>query len=288
MEYKKYLPEIILAAVITVFAGIIIIPSISKCIGNDKKSDCRTNMYAMLNVLSRHIAGEGVDGEWHNMILNGQSDNAVEILADEAGREYDRTIDSSDYYFERRENILYTRCKDHHDIVDISLVLANVPAEEEKLTARLGWNANTERKIADTSIPSGNSFVVDAGTDGRYCVSARSWDEYVADAMAENGKTYNSSLVFYNGAYYYPDGFNIVNYLENTDPINYAMDIDLPSNPAYFIPVDTAAAASGRFSEDAHDGSLMIERGSIYIWQSRPSKRLSGGWIKMECEIKKL
>lgn len=303
MEFKKFLLDFIrnidikrikwreiLAAVLIIAAiGVIIIPPVAKSIENDGKNRCDSNMYILVNKLSYHMSEEGDDGEWHNMILNGHSDKALEMLIDEAKADNSiNNIKSSDYYFEKRNSYLYLKSKRYPELNDRNLLIENV-SEEEKYFGTFGWNSNVDRRIADVTALGGSSFIMDAGTEGKYCISAWTWADYVAGATAEDGKVYSASIVFYDGVYYYyPDGFKVRNSLDNSSPFRYAADPDNIYQSAYCIPVDTASVISGRFSTDSHEGSLMAEGGEVYIWQTRPSKSQSKGWIKIECEIKKL
>ncbi len=281
--------ELLAGAVIAAISGVIIIPSVGKCVENDKKNHCNSAMYIIMEKLSSHLAAESADGEWHNMILNGESDKALEMLVGEAAGENKMKIDSSSYYFEKRGNTLYLRCGEHPELKDRNILLANVPPEEEKDFGTLGWNSNTNRRIADVTTLGGSSFIIDAGQQGKYCVSAWEWADYVAGATAEDGKIYPAAVVHYDGMYYYyPDGFKVINTAANTNPFRYAVDPDSTRQAAYCIPVDTSSVMSGRFSSNSHEGSLMAENEEVYIWQTRPSKAQSKGWIKIECETKKL
>lgn len=302
MDLKKFLSEIIksidvkrikwrelaVTAVIAALAGVIIIPSVAQCFENGRKSKCNSRMYLLADKLSWHMSGEGPDGEWHNMVLNGRSDEALEILAREAKTDNGWTINPESYYFERRNNIIYVRCKNHPELKDRNVLIEDIPTEE-KYFGTLGWNSNADRKIADVTTLGGSSFIIDAGADGRYCVSAWSWTDYVAGATAEDGKVYGASVIYYDGVYYYyPEGFKVRNYAANSSPFRYAVDPDSEYQAAYCIPIDLSSLVSGRFSSDSHEGSLMVEDGNIYIWQTRPSKSFGKGWIKIECESKKL
>lgn len=302
MEFKRFLSEILkninfkrikwkeiaVTAVIAVLAGVIILPSVAKCIDNGKKSKCSSQMYILADRLSLHMSGEGPEGEWHYMILNGKSGKALEILTGEAKTEYGWTINPEDFYFERRDNIIYVRSKEYPEITDRKFPIEEIPSEEGYFGS-FGWNANTDRQIENVTTLGGRSFIVDAGANGRYCISAWEWQDYVNDAAVEDGKTYGSSIVYYDGVYYYyPDGFRVRNYSENTNPFRYAVDTEDEYRPAYCITIDVSAVVSGRFSVDSHEGSLMVESGSVYIWQTRPSKKFGKGWIQIECETKKL
>ncbi len=302
MELKKFLSEILqnidfkrikwkeiaVTAVIAALAGVIILPSVAKCIDNGKKSKCSSRMYILADRLSRHMSGEGPEGEWHDMILNGKSGRALEIIAAEAKTEDGWTINPEDFYFERRDNIIYVRSKEYPEITDKKFPIEELPPEE-KYFGSFGWNANTDRQIENVTTLGGRSFIVDAGADGRYCISAWEWRDYVNGAAAEDGKNYGPAVVYYDGVYYYyPDGFRVRNHFDNTNPFRYAVDTENEYQSAYCIPIDVSAVASGRFRVDSHEGSLMIESGGIYIWQTRPSKKLGKGWIQIECETKKL
>lgn len=302
MEFKKFLSEILesidfkrikwreilVTAVIAAFAGVIIIPSIGKCVENDGLRKCNSRMYVMMEKISWHISTEEADGEWHNMLLNGRSVEAIEAAAAEARADNDMNIDVSDYYIEKRDNILYLRCKEHQELKDRKIVIGDI-SEEEKYFGTLGWNSNANRRIADVTALGGRSFIVDAGSEGKYCVSAWDWADYVAGATAEDGKVYGASTVFYDGVYYYyPDGFKVRNSSANSSPFRYAVNPDSTGQAAYCITVDTSSVVSGRFSTESHEGSLMVEEGEVYIWQTRPSKTQGKGWIRIECESKKL
>lgn len=281
--------ELLVTLVVAVVAGVILIPSVGKCIENDKKNKCNSHMYIIMDKLSWHLSNDGTDGEWHNMILGGKSDEALEIIVDEALRENNVKINSSDYYFEKRGNTLYLRCSEHQELKDRNLLLANAAEEEEKEPGTLGWNSNSNRRIADVTMLGGSSFIIDSGAGGRYCVSAWNWEDYVAGATAEDGKVYSASVVYYDNVYYYyPDGFKVVNSAVNSNPFRYAVNPDNTRQEAYCIPVDTSSVINGRFSTGSHEGSLMVENSEVYIWQMRPSKTQSKGWIKVECETKKL
>lgn len=280
--------ELLVTVVIAAIAGVIIIPSVVTCAENDKKNKCNSNMYIIMDKLSWHLSNDTADGEWHNMILGGESDKALEILADEALKENKRKINKADYYFEKRGNTLYLRCSKHPELTDRNLLLANV-TEAEKDFGVFGWNSNSDRRIADVTMLGGSSFVIDFGSEGKYCVSAWNWEDYVAGATAEDGKEYSASVIYYDNVYYYyPDGFKVMNSRVNSNPFRYAVDPDNTRQAAYCIPVDTSSVISGRFSTGSHEGSLMAEDGELYIWQTRPSKLQSKGWIKIECETKKL
>lgn len=280
--------ELLVTAVVAAIAGVIIIPSVGKCVENDRKNHCNSHMYTIMDKLSWHLAAEESDGEWHNMILNGESDKAMEIVIGEALKENDMKIDQSKYYFEKRGNLLYLRCSEHPELNERKVLLSNIP-EEEKYFGTLGWNSNSGRRIADITALGGSSFIIDAGQEGKYCISAWTWTDYVTGATAEDGKIYDAAIVYYDGVYYYyPDGFKVRNTAANSNPFRYAVDPDNTRQAAYCIPVDTASIVSGRFSSDSHEGSLLAEEGEVYIWQTRPSKTQGKGWIKIECETKKL
>lgn len=302
MEIKRFLSEILkninlkrikwkeiaVTAAVAALAGVIIIPSVAKCVDNDKKSKCGSRMYVLADRLSAHMSGEGPDGEWHNMVLGGKSVEALEILAAEAKADEGWIINPEDFYIERRDNIIYVRSKEYPEITDKKFPIEALPSAEKQVGG-FGWNANADRQIEDVTTLGGRSFIVDAGADGRYCVSAWDWQDYVRDAAAEDGKTYGASVVYYDGVYYYyPDGFRVQNYSENTNPFSYAVDTENEYRTAYCITVDVSATVSGRFSVDSREGSLMVENGSVYIRQTRPSKKAGKGWIQIECETKKL
>lgn len=281
--------EAAVTAVIIILIGFIIIPSVNKCIINGNKNKCSSKMYLLITQLSNHLAEEPDGGEWHDMILNGHSDEALEILADEVKENKNWNIKSSDYYFEINGNELILRCKKHKDITDRSILLANVEDDNDKDIGILGWNTNELREIKEIKTLGDDALILDAGKAGKYCLAAWSWDDYVKETKAEGDKVFGASIVLYDGAYYYyPDGFRIRKNAENSNPFKYAEDLEDSKEGAYCIPFDTDSVSNERFSPDNHEGSLMVEEDTIYIWQSQASRELSKGWIKVYCEYKKL
>jgi hypothetical protein len=280
--------EIAATAIIIVIVGVIIIPSVGKCIGNGRKNKCSSRMYLLLNQLSEHLTQELQGGEWHDMILNGNSSEALEILADEVKEKRGWKINSDDYYFETKGNELVLRCKKHKEITDKTLLITNVKTEEKEW-GTFGWNSNAEREIKDIRTLGDDALIIDAGAAGKYCLAAWSWADYVEETEAEGDKEYGASIVLYDGKYYYyPDGFRIRKGAENSNPFKYAEDLEDSNEGAYCIPFDTDSISDARFSPDNHEGSLMIEDGAVYIWQAQPSRELSKGWIKVYCQYKKL
>lgn len=270
-------------------AGIIILPPIGKCIENGKEINCNSCMYTIIDKLSWRLANDTEDGEWRNMILNGQSVKALEIIAEECLSENNLKVNTSDYYFIRKDNVLYLRCKKHTENKNKSILLSGIEEEGEKDFGTLGWNSNQNREIGDISSLGGSSFMVDAGMEGKYCISAWDWKNYTDNAAAEGDKTYGPSIIFYGGVYYYyPDGFLVKKSSANGSPLRYAFDTENTRKAAYCITIDTSSVLAGRFSTDSHEGSLLVENSELYIWQPKPSKSFSKGWIKIECESKKL
>lgn len=281
--------EIIAAVIIVILIGFIIIPSVSKCIENGRRNKCSSRMYLLLNQLSEHLTAESTDGEWHNMILNGSSGEALEILAEEVKENKGWSIKSTDYYFEVKDNELILRCKKHKDITDRSIILTGINNDTAKNLGTLGWNTNEQREIRNIKTLGDDALIIDAGEMGKYCLAAWSWADYVKEANTEGDKVFGASIILYDGAYYYyPDGFRIRKNAENSNPFKYAEDLENSKEGAYCIPFDVNSVSDGRFSPDNHEGSLMVEEDGIYIWQTQPSRELSKGWIKVYCEYIKL
>lgn len=282
--------ELAAATIIIILIGVIIIPSVGKCIENGRKNKCSSKMYLLLNQLSEHFTEEPQGGEWHDMVLKGNSAEALKILADEVKEDRGWKIKSTDYYFEMRGNELVIRCRKHKDLTDRNILIASLNNESEDLKT-LGWNTNTKREIKNIKTLGNDALIIDAGISGKYCLAAWSWNDYVEETKTAEGsdKVFGASIILYDGSYYYyPDGFRIRKNAENTNPFKYAEDLEDKNEGAYCIPFDTKSVSSGRFSPDNHEGSLMIEEGMVYIWQAQPSRELSKGWIRVYCEYKKL
>lgn len=135
---------------------------------------------------------------------------------------------------------------------------------------------------------------VDFGSKGIYTLAAWDWTDFVAEASQSEGgaKTFDASIVYYDGAYYYyPDGFTIDSRRDNTDPASSAADTDDPVRAAYRIEFKTDVIIGSKENAEemkkAENGALMLEEEQVYIWQTEPSKELGTGWIRVYCELKK-
>lgn len=133
-------------------------------------------------------------------------------------------------------------------------------------------------------------LIVDGGINGRYELAQWEWSDYVEEAstMGER-EIFGASIIRYNGKYYYyPDGLQIINGKDNTDPFKFALDTDDETKPAYYIEFDTDSIIRNSSDEKKiHEGSLKVENGLIYIWQDKASKELPEGWIRVYCELSK-
>lgn len=281
--------EITTAAILAILAGFIIFPSAYKSAQNGQKNKCSSRMYLMLSHLSEHLLEE--DGiEWQNMALENDGE-AIAKLAEEVIEKDGWKINKNDYYFELSGKDLILRCKKHKDITDRKILLSNLDETEELDLKNLGWNVNASREIKNIQLLGDDAMIINAGISGKYCLAAWKWEDYVEEAKnaEEDDKVFGASIILYDGAYYYyPDGFRIRKNALNTHPFKYAEDLENRREGAYCIPFDTASVSVGRFSQNNHDGSIMIEDEEIFIWQSQPSRELGKGWIKVYCEYKKL
>lgn len=133
-------------------------------------------------------------------------------------------------------------------------------------------------------------LIVDAGINGRYELAQWEWRDFVEEASAMGyDEVFGASIIRVGGKYYYyPDGLKIVNQNPNTDPINYALDTEDETKPAYYIEIDTNSVIRNSFDErKIHEGSIKADNSLIYIWQDNPSKELPAGWIRVYCELNK-
>ncbi|MCC8169986.1 MAG: hypothetical protein LIO59_06460 [Oscillospiraceae bacterium] len=279
------------AAIIIILVGFTVLPSIGKCITNGSENKCSSKMYLLISQLSEHLADEPQGGEWHDMILNGKSDEALEILAQEVLEKKVWKIDSGDYYFEKSGGELVLRCVKHKNITDRTILISGAEDSGEKDLGTLGWNSNTNREIKDVKSLGNDALILDAGVAGKYCLAAWPWQDFVEEAKAstESDTVFDASIMLYDGIYYYyPDGFRIRKDAQNTNPFKYAEDLFDSKEGAYCIPFDTNSVSTSRFSQNNHEGSLMVEEDGIFIWQTQPSRELSKGWIKVYCQYKKL
>lgn len=129
---------------------------------------------------------------------------------------------------------------------------------------------------------------VDFGGDKRFVLSAWGWSDYVKDTTSENNTT-GASIVFYKGDYlYYPDGFFVDLFKNNTNPTISAMDIDDKSKPAYYIKIKKTEIAKSENEENPKEGMLWLgENDEIFIWQEKASKEADAGWLRVYCEVEK-
>lgn len=133
-------------------------------------------------------------------------------------------------------------------------------------------------------------LIIDGGINGKFELASWEWNDYVEEASMEiTGKEFDASIIKYNGRYYYyPDGLYIENDRKNSDPLNFALDIDDHSKSAYNIEFDTDSVILNSNDRDKiHNGSLRVENDYVYIWQDEPCKALSEGWIRVYCEMNK-
>lgn len=137
-------------------------------------------------------------------------------------------------------------------------------------------------------------LIISFGEKGSYELAAWDWSDYVAEANQTEGssKNFDASIVYFkNKYYYYPDGFNIDKRRNNSNPETSAADIDDVTVAAYRIEFKPDIIISSKEDKQemtkAVDGALMLEENQAYIWQSRPSKELASGWIRVFCEMKK-
>lgn len=281
--------EITAVAALAVLAGFVVFPSAYKSAQNGQKNKCSSRMYLILSHLSEHLLED--DGmEWQEMALKNDSE-AIVKLAEEVSEKDGWKIDENDYYFELSGKDLILRCQKHGDITDRKILLSNLDETEEQDLKNLGWNVNADREVKDIQPLGEDALIIDAGISGKYCLAAWKWENYVEEAKnsEETDTVFGASIILYDDAYYYyPDGFRIRKNAANTNPFKYAEDLENRREGAYCIPFDIDSVSVGRFSQNNHDGAVMIEDGEIFIWQSQSSRELGKGWIKVYCEYRKL
>ena len=131
-------------------------------------------------------------------------------------------------------------------------------------------------------------LIVEARGAGKYELAAWDWKDFVAEAQAGgSNETFGASIVRADGGYYYyPDGFTIDIQKPNTDPFAYALDTDDKNKAAYSIKFDIGSVITDT-NDTPHNGSVRVNSDKIYIWQEKPSKELSAGWIRVYCDIMK-
>lgn len=132
-------------------------------------------------------------------------------------------------------------------------------------------------------------LIVEERGEGKYELAAWDWNDFVKEANGDESgvETFGASIVRTDGRYYYyPDGFTIDASKPNTDPFTYALDTDDKSKAAYSIEFDTSSIIEDK-DDTPHNGSVRVSSDKIYIWQEKPSKELSAGWIRVYCDIMK-
>lgn len=141
--------------------------------------------------------------------------------------------------------------------------------------------------IADDDVA---PLIIDGGLDGTFELASWEWSDYVYEASLEkSGKTFGASIVRYNGDYYYyTDGMTIVNNNDNTSPMEYALDTEDNTKPAYCIKFDVdSVILTDNDEKKIHNGSVKVENDLIYIWQELSSKTEGPGWIRVYCDLEK-
>ena len=131
-------------------------------------------------------------------------------------------------------------------------------------------------------------LIVEERGEGKYELAAWDWKDFVAEAEESgNSETFGASIVRADGKYYYyPDGFTIDTQKPNTDMFTYALDTDNKSKAAYSIEFDTSSIIEDG-DDTPHNGSVRVSNDKIYVWQEKPSKELSAGWIRVYCDVMK-
>lgn len=119
-KVKITIVDISVIFIVLVLAGIVIVPSLSKCIDNGKKTVCERHMNEMLAVLSKELTAEEEQGRtyWHDLIKNGNYQKLITSLHDKTDNS---EFSPSDYYIQTGEEDITLFCKEHKGKTGVSM-----------------------------------------------------------------------------------------------------------------------------------------------------------------------
>lgn len=111
-KIKINIADISVILMVLVLAGIVIVPSLSRCIDNREKIICDEHMYKMLSVLSDELTDESGHGGtyWHDLIKDGNYQKLISSLHDKTNS---KNLNPSDYYIQTGDEEITLFCKEH-------------------------------------------------------------------------------------------------------------------------------------------------------------------------------
>lgn len=112
--------ELSAIAIVLILSCIVIVPSLTRCVTNKKRSDCSKHMYTMLSILSNELEREQLQGGayWHDTIKNGNYQKLIASLSDKTKN---KSFPSTDYYMQTGDETLAIYCKKHKDMSEHSI-----------------------------------------------------------------------------------------------------------------------------------------------------------------------
>lgn len=128
--------EIVVVLTVTLLSGMIIVPSLLKCVINKGRYKCENHIYKIMHVLSDRLIDEEQNGGtyWHDMLVSGNLSRLIKTANAKTG-ESDK-FPSSDYYAELGNNSISIYCKKHPNMSEKKLrisAMTSAPATEQNI-----------------------------------------------------------------------------------------------------------------------------------------------------------
>lgn len=134
-KIKINIVDIFAAAIVLVLAGIVVVPSLAKCVENGRKTVCEHHMNEMLGILSSELTSETKRGStyWHDLIKNGNYQKLIASLHDKTNS---REFSPADYYIQTGDEDITLFCKEHKGIKGCSIRFSKLQDIDVEVAAK--------------------------------------------------------------------------------------------------------------------------------------------------------
>lgn len=124
--------EIVVVLTVTLLSGMIIVPSLLKCVTNKERYKCENHIYKIMHVISDKLIDEEQNGGtyWHDMLSSGDLSRLIKTANAKTGES--NKFPSSDYYAKSEKNSIRIYCKKHPNMSEKKLRISAMMSEQSE------------------------------------------------------------------------------------------------------------------------------------------------------------